>query len=69
MSTATTDTNRRELLEQAIAKTGLSVRSFALNYMVRDERLVRRWLDGEVPIPDVALKKIRQVIEEEPATI
>lgn len=56
---------RRQLLTQAIAKTQLSVRAFATNYLIRDERLVRRMLAGDAPIPDVVLDKIMEVINEE----
>lgn len=56
------DTDARDLLEQAIAKTGLSLRSFAEVHMVRDERTVRRWRSGDVPIPDVAIRRLEQII-------
>ena len=56
------DDERRELLERAIAKTGLSLRSFAEVHMVRDERTVRRWRSGEVPIPDVAVRRLEQIV-------
>ncbi len=41
------------LLERAIAKSGLSLRSFAETELARDERTVRRWRNGSGEIPDV----------------
>lgn len=39
------------LLRDAIARSGLSARQYALTVLVRDERTVRRWLAGDSPIP------------------
>lgn len=39
------------LLRDAIARSGLSARQYALTVLVRDERTVRRWLAGYSPIP------------------
>lgn len=54
----------RELLERALEVTGLSLRSFAERLMIRDERTVRRWRAGDVPIPEVAQRKLREIIRE-----
>jgi uncharacterized protein YyaL (SSP411 family) len=50
----------RELLEQAIARSGLSARAFARDVLWRDERTVRRWLSGESPIPAVVADRLRE---------
>lgn len=55
-------TDARDLLERAVEKSGLSLRSFAETVMVRDERTVRRWRAGDVPIPDVAIRKLEQYV-------
>jgi hypothetical protein len=43
-----------QLIRAAIEASGLSARRFATRIICRDERTVRRWLDGEVEIPAVA---------------
>jgi hypothetical protein len=40
----------RQLLELAITRSRLSTRQFA-RLLGRDERLVRRWLAGDLPVP------------------
>ena len=40
-----------ELLSAAIKASGLSVRGFARNVLVRDPRTVWRWLAGENKLP------------------
>lgn len=52
------------LFERALAKSGLSLRSFAETVMVRDERTVRRWRAGDTPIPDVVTRKLEQYLRE-----
>jgi hypothetical protein len=47
-----------ELLRTAIARSGLSVHAFARDALVRDERTVRQWLDGD-PLPGA----IRRTLE------
>lgn len=37
----------RRLLKKRIRESGLSSRRFAEDVMVRDERTVRRWLEGK----------------------
>jgi hypothetical protein len=54
----------RDLLEEAITATGTSLRSFAENFMVRDERTVRRWRSGASPIPRVVTPVLRRIIRE-----
>lgn len=58
------ETDHRELLERALAVTGLSLRSFAESVVIRDERTVRRWRAGDSPIPDVAARRLEQVLRE-----
>ena len=50
---------RQHPLEQT-----LSLRSFAETVMVRDERTVRRWRAGTVPIPAVATRRLEQYMRE-----
>lgn len=57
-------TDARDLLERAVAHSGLSLRSFAETVMVRDERTVRRWRAGDVPIPAVCIRKLEQYVRE-----
>ena len=40
-----------DVLRGAIAASGLSARQYAVEVLLRDERTVRRWLDGSSPIP------------------
>ena len=49
----TIDLPDRELLEQVITRSGRSVRRFARECLLRDERTARRWLAGALPIPAV----------------
>ncbi len=42
-----------ELISRAIAASGLSVRRFAREQLVRDARTVWRWLAGSSPLPRV----------------
>lgn len=55
-----------ELLERAIAKSGLSARRFAVEVLTRDERTIRRWLAGDRPIPQVVRKKLLELLGEPP---
>ena len=50
----------RDLLEQAIKRSGLSARAFAIQILWRDERTVRRWLSGESPVPAVVADRLRE---------
>jgi len=45
-----------ELLSTAIKQSGLSVRRFAVEVLVRDPRTVFRWLRGVVPATGEPLK-------------
>lgn len=44
----------RATLEAALARSGLSLRRFAIEVLGRDERTVRRWRSGDSPIPEIA---------------
>jgi hypothetical protein len=44
-----------ELLKRRILESGLSVRQFAIQVMVREDRTVRRWLSGESPVPNMVV--------------
>lgn len=48
----------RTLLVVVIKASGLSVRRFAREQLARDERSVRRWLTGELPIPAVVRARL-----------
>lgn len=45
-----------DLLKERIEQSGLSVRKFATQVMIRDERTVRRWLAGDSPIPNLVME-------------
>lgn len=45
------DTDQQLLLSRAIEDTGLSIAAFGRDVVGRDERTVRRWLNGEIEIP------------------
>lgn len=49
------------LVHKALAASGMSRTRFAREVVVRDERTVRRWLDGG-PVPDVVIDKLRTVL-------
>ena len=55
-----------ELLKRAIAKSGLSARRFAVEVLTRDERTIRRWLDGDRPVPRVVRRKLLELLGEPP---
>jgi hypothetical protein len=55
-----------DLLKRAIAKSGLSARRFAVEILTRDERTIRRWLDGDRPIPRVVRRKLLELLGEPP---
>lgn len=50
-----TPTDHQQLLRQAITASGWSIRQFAVDVLVRDERTVRRWLGGD-PMPLVVVR-------------
>jgi hypothetical protein len=50
----------RDLLANAIKRSGLSARAFARDVLWRDERTVRRWLSGESPVPAVVADRLRE---------
>jgi hypothetical protein len=45
------DLTDRDLLEAAIAKSGLTPTHFAHRIVARDDRMLRRWLNDEREIP------------------
>ena len=49
-------TDQTTLLRSAIEASGLSARRYAVEVLLRDERTVRRWLDGSSPIPDPVMQ-------------
>lgn len=56
----------RDLLADAIAKSGMSARQFATQLMGRDERTIRRWQSGDSPIPEAASAWLRRYVEATP---
>jgi hypothetical protein len=52
------------LLKAAIGLSKLSDRVFATNVMGRDERTIRRWLSGDTPIPDAAIKFLERYVAD-----
>jgi hypothetical protein len=50
----------RDLLAEAIQRSGLSARAFAIQILWRDERTVRRWLAGDSPVPAVVADRLRE---------
>ena len=50
-----TRTEQADLLRSRIEASGLSARRFALEVLLREDRTIRRWLDGKSPIPKVVL--------------
>jgi hypothetical protein len=44
----------RDLLSALITASGLSIAEFARTVLGRDERTVRRWLTGEIDVPESA---------------
>ena len=56
-----------EMLKAAITKSGLSSSGYATEILTRDPRTVRRWLDGETPIPPVVVEFLHRELEKAPA--
>jgi hypothetical protein len=52
----TTLSSSRATLAALIAASGLSAAAFARLVLGRDERTVRRWLRGEIEVPDSAAR-------------
>lgn len=48
-----------ELLRKRIDESGLSARRYATEVLIRDERTVRRWLEGD-RIPNVVMDFLRR---------
>ena len=47
-------------LQKLIDASGFSARQFATSVLGRDERTIRRWLSGEIAIPDAAATFLRR---------
>lgn len=52
----------KELLSRAIEVSGLSVRQFAKQVLVREPRTVWRWLAGENALPTAVRAKAEEII-------
>lgn len=50
--------NDAEKLRAVVERSGLSARAFAYDVLTRDERTVRRWLNGYAPIPQAVAAKL-----------
>jgi len=48
----------QEILKIRIEESGLSATRFAREVMWRNERTVRRWLNGDNPIPEVVMARL-----------
>lgn len=55
-----------ELLSAAIAASGLSVRRFAREILLREPRTVWRWLAGENALPALVREKCAAIIQSTP---
>jgi hypothetical protein len=54
----------KELISKAIEKSGLSVRGFARQVLVREPRTVWRWLAGENALPAAVREKCETLVAE-----
>lgn len=54
----------KELISAAIEATGLSVRRFAREVLVREPRTVWRWLAGENALPTAVRERAQQILDE-----
>ena len=52
----------KELISKAIEVSGLSVRRFAREILVREPRTVWRWLAGENALPTAVREKAEEII-------
>jgi plasmid maintenance system antidote protein VapI len=48
----------QEILKIRIKESGLSATRFAREVMWRNERTIRRWLNGDSPIPEVVMARL-----------
>jgi hypothetical protein len=48
------------LLRDAIHASGMSARRFAEDVLVRDERTIRRWLNGHSPMPTSVIRWLKK---------
>lgn len=51
----------RELLRTVIDASGLSARKWAEDVAWRDERTVRRWINGQTPVPTLIVEKLKAI--------
>lgn len=51
-----------ELLRTVIDASGLSARQWAEDVAWRDERTVRRWINGQSPIPKIVVDRLRAIV-------
>jgi DNA-binding transcriptional regulator YiaG len=51
----------QDRLSALVAASGLSIAAFARLVVGRDERTVRRWLRGEIEVPDSAARWLGRV--------
>jgi hypothetical protein len=55
-------TTAQSLLEAALRQSGLSLRKFANQKLARDERTARRWRSGDMPIPGIVQRWLREYL-------
>lgn len=56
----------KDLLRKVIESSGLSARRWAEDVAWRDERTVRRWINGDSPIPEIVVQKLRALVMRSP---
>ena len=52
-----------ELLQRVIDASGLSLKNWAQLVAWRDQRTVRRWLDGDNPIPELVRDNLAAIVQ------
>lgn len=57
---------KADLVERAIAASGLSARGFAVGVLAVDERTVRRWLADERTVPGTVCVVCQAIIDDPP---
>ncbi len=60
------EADHRDLLARVIASSGLSVRQWAKQVVLREERTVRRWIAGDSPIPQVVVEFLKVTASRHP---
>lgn len=56
--------NPADLLNAAIAASGLSARGFAVGVLAVDERTVRRWIAGDRGVPGTVLVVCQAIVDD-----